>query len=59
MLKKSPPIAAGEPVVRPAGDGAAPSLPAPEVILADYRLVYRSRQVSLLGRREVLTGKAK
>jgi len=28
-------------------------------ILNDYRLGYRSRQVSLLGRREVLTGKAK
>ncbi len=28
-------------------------------ILNDYRLMYRSRQVSLLGRREVLTGKAK
>ncbi len=27
-------------------------------ILADYRLAYRSRQVSLLGRREVLSGKA-
>jgi 2-oxoisovalerate dehydrogenase E1 component len=31
----------------------------PEAILRDYRLAYRSRQVSLLGRREVLTGKAK
>ncbi|MCZ6508772.1 MAG: thiamine pyrophosphate-dependent enzyme [Acidobacteria bacterium] len=28
-------------------------------ILRDYRLAYESRQVSLLGRREVLTGKAK
>lgn len=28
-------------------------------ILEDYRLVYRSRQASLIGRREVLTGKAK
>ncbi|MGK2859538.1 MAG: alpha-ketoacid dehydrogenase subunit alpha/beta [Thermoanaerobaculia bacterium] len=30
-----------------------------ESILADYRLAYRSRQASLIGRREVLTGKAK
>ena len=30
-----------------------------ETILADYRLAYRSRQASLIGRREVLTGKAK
>ncbi|MEO1449405.1 MAG: thiamine pyrophosphate-dependent enzyme [Bacteroidota bacterium] len=28
-------------------------------IRADYRLMYKSRQVSLIGRREVLTGKAK
>ncbi len=31
----------------------------PEEILADYRLAYRSRQVSIVGRREVLSGKAK
>ena len=31
----------------------------PEEILADYRLAYRSRQVSLSGRREVMSGKAK
>lgn len=30
-----------------------------EEILQDYRLAYRSRQVSLIGRREVLSGKAK
>lgn len=30
-----------------------------EDIIADYRLAYRSRQASLIGRREVLTGKAK
>ena len=30
-----------------------------ERVMADYRLAVRSRQVSLLGRREVLTGKAK
>ena len=28
-------------------------------IIADYRLAYRSRQASLLGRREVMSGKAK
>jgi pyruvate/2-oxoglutarate/acetoin dehydrogenase E1 component/TPP-dependent pyruvate/acetoin dehydrogenase alpha subunit len=31
----------------------------PEEILTDYRLAYRSRQVSIVGRREVLSGKAK
>lgn len=30
-----------------------------EEILSDYRLAYRSRQASLIGRREVLSGKAK
>ncbi len=30
-----------------------------ESILRDYRIAYQSRQTSLLGRREVLTGKAK
>ncbi len=30
-----------------------------ERIVRDYRIAYRSRQASLLGRREVLTGKAK
>jgi len=30
-----------------------------EEALADYRLAYQSRQLSLIGRREVLTGKAK
>lgn len=35
-------------------------LPLPkEEILKDYRLAYASRQVSLIGRREVLSGKAK
>jgi pyruvate/2-oxoglutarate/acetoin dehydrogenase E1 component/TPP-dependent pyruvate/acetoin dehydrogenase alpha subunit len=32
---------------------------APEAVLEDYRLAYRSRQVSLIGRREVMSGKAK
>ena len=31
----------------------------PENVLADYALAWRSRQASLIGRREVLTGKAK
>ena len=30
-----------------------------EELIADYRLGYRSRQASVIGRREVLTGKAK
>ncbi|MGZ4809094.1 MAG: transketolase, partial [Thermoanaerobaculia bacterium] len=30
-----------------------------ESILEDYRIAFRSRQASLIGRREVLTGKAK
>ncbi len=38
--------------------GAAPALTR-EGVLADYRIAYQSRQASLLGRREVLTGKAK
>lgn len=37
-----------------------PELPLPlEEILSDYRIAYRSRQVSMIGRREVLSGKAK
>ncbi len=37
-----------------------PALPYPAAeILNDYRTAYRSRQASLIGRREVLTGKAK
>jgi len=31
----------------------------PEEILQDYRLAYQSRQVSIVGRREVMSGKAK
>jgi pyruvate/2-oxoglutarate/acetoin dehydrogenase E1 component/TPP-dependent pyruvate/acetoin dehydrogenase alpha subunit len=31
----------------------------PEEIIEDYRQAYRSRQVSLIGRREVMSGKAK
>ena len=34
-------------------------LPPVEEILKDYRLAYQSRQASLIGRREVLSGKAK
>ncbi len=33
--------------------------PAREAILRDYRIVFRSRQLSLLGRREVMRGRAK
>ncbi len=37
-----------------------PNFPLPaEEILSDYRVAYRSRQVSIVGRREVLSGKAK
>jgi pyruvate/2-oxoglutarate/acetoin dehydrogenase E1 component/TPP-dependent pyruvate/acetoin dehydrogenase alpha subunit len=35
------------------------SLPSVEEIIQDYRLAFRSRQASYLGRREVLSGKAK
>jgi 2-oxoisovalerate dehydrogenase E1 component len=35
------------------------SLFTPEKVIADYRLAYQSRQASLIGRKEVLTGKAK
>ncbi|HSF81616.1 MAG TPA: thiamine pyrophosphate-dependent enzyme [Anaerolineales bacterium] len=31
----------------------------PEEIIRDYRLAYQSRQVSIIGRREVMSGKAK
>jgi 2-oxoisovalerate dehydrogenase E1 component len=34
-------------------------LPSVEEIIRDYRLAYRSRQASYIGRREVLSGKAK
>ena len=30
-----------------------------ESVLRDYRIAYQSRQVSLIGRREVFTGKGK
>ncbi len=35
------------------------NLPSVEEIIQDYRLAYRSRQASYIGRREVLSGKAK
>ena len=35
------------------------TLPAVEQIIQDYRLAFRSRQASVIGRREVLSGKAK
>src|SRR5512135_1755651 len=31
----------------------------PAEVISDYRLAYRSRQAAMIGRREVLTGKAK
>lgn len=41
-------------------NGKQPHLPLdPEQIIDDYRLAYRSRQASIIGRREVLSGKAK
>lgn len=46
----------------PAARGSANLLDLPferSQIIADYRLAYRSRQASLIGRREVLSGKAK
>ncbi|HEV8240836.1 MAG TPA: transketolase C-terminal domain-containing protein [Thermoanaerobaculia bacterium] len=49
LLHESPSSRAGGAGVELARDG----------ILRDYRIAVRSRQVSLLGRREVLTGKAK
>ncbi|HEX5761279.1 MAG TPA: transketolase C-terminal domain-containing protein [Thermoanaerobaculia bacterium] len=62
MIQESPPLAAAE--EPPRGDPeAARATPAqlftPDTALADYRLAFKSRQASLLGRREVLTGKAK
>ena len=50
LARDAPPESASAPGERAAGS---------ERILADYRLGVRSRQASLLGRREVLTGKAK
>ncbi len=41
------------------GETKAQSLSAPAAILEDYRLAVASREASLLGRKEVLTGKAK
>jgi pyruvate/2-oxoglutarate/acetoin dehydrogenase E1 component/TPP-dependent pyruvate/acetoin dehydrogenase alpha subunit len=43
----------------PKKKGSVPLPLSPEEILADYRLAWRSRQASLIGRREVLSGKAK
>ncbi len=43
----------------PAPDEAAGPRLDRETVLADYRLAWTSREASLLGRREVLTGKAK
>lgn len=44
----------------PKDSTTAPDLPLERAqIIEDYRLAYRSRQASLIGRREVLSGKAK
>lgn len=43
----------------PTGAGDRRACPSHEQILADYRLAYLSRQVSVVGRREVLSGNAK
>ncbi len=43
----------------PKKKGAAALPLEPQEILKDYRLAYQSRQASLIGRREVLSGKAK
>ncbi len=48
----------GTPVLLPEGGTPTFSLSTGEV-LSDYRLAFRSRQASLIGRKEVLTGKAK
>jgi len=61
MLKESPRVAADEQLRDAASEPRATpaQLFTPATALADYRLAFRSRQASLLGRREVLTGKAK
>ncbi len=49
-------------IAAPPTPGPSPAAAAPmprEGALADYRIAYQSRQASLLGRKEVLTGKAK
>src|SRR3982074_1990581 len=43
----------------PAASAAAAAAFSREEVLRDYRIAFESRQVSLIGRREVLTGKAK
>jgi pyruvate/2-oxoglutarate/acetoin dehydrogenase E1 component/TPP-dependent pyruvate/acetoin dehydrogenase alpha subunit len=43
----------------PAASSAAAAAFSREEVLRDYRIAFESRQVSLIGRREVLTGKAK
>src|SRR5436190_4976460 len=66
VARRSPPMSDTR-TTSSAGTALPPSVAAPatppalgrEHILRDYRLAVRSRQVSLLGRREVLTGKAK
>ena len=43
----------------PKKKGSVPLPLSKEEILKDYRLAYQSRQASIIGRREVLSGKAK
>jgi 2-oxoisovalerate dehydrogenase E1 component len=47
-----------ESATRPSGDATSQQFTR-ESILEDYRIAFQSRQASLLGRKEVLTGKAK
>lgn len=50
----------GKPTANPSPTNAASSLPlSPETILKDYTIALQSREASLIGRREVLSGKAK
>src|SRR5687767_1101715 len=57
LLKERPPVLAHD----TPPDSASADAPAVRRanVLADYRVAVRSRQMSLLGRREVLTGKGK
>jgi pyruvate/2-oxoglutarate/acetoin dehydrogenase E1 component/TPP-dependent pyruvate/acetoin dehydrogenase alpha subunit len=56
LLRESPSSGLNPAGPEPAGAGLDPGR---DGILRDYRIAVRSRQMSLLGRREVLTGKAK
>jgi pyruvate/2-oxoglutarate/acetoin dehydrogenase E1 component/TPP-dependent pyruvate/acetoin dehydrogenase alpha subunit len=58
MLEMLPTAGAGDEMLADAAVRSPQSLMREEV-LADYELAYRSRQISLVGRREVLSGNAK